>query len=534
MAIIYPQIAAAETPDSELKVRDSFSRTRDFVVFHSLRWQSQRGRRQGDGEADFIIIAPAHGILVLEVKGGGVEVVDGQWITTDRYKRKHKIKDPFQQAADSKYALLAYLSKNAPSLSSIPLVHAVAFPDVQIKGSLSINSPRKIIMDLDDLKDPDNAVKKVFHHWGKSYSLSKEELSSLVEELAPTTMVSKTLREEIVEIEKRLVILTEEQIRVLNTLNRVKRALIVGGAGTGKSLLAVEKAKKLSESGLKTLLLCYNTPLKERLAKALEGAEVSVQTFHSLAIKIANAGAGRKNANFLNEAWFEKQAPEVVLKSASEGGLHYDAVIVDEAQDFSVEWLSAVEALLKESGHFYLFADSHQNLYKREWRSPENLVELELSINCRNTKQIADQVAKVFGDQVEGPAVFGPMPEFVEIDSIDRLDVRVSEVVMNLLEREKLSPENITVLTDSANLVKVLRESGVGPYLYTTLNGVGIAVETVHKFKGLESDAVVLAVTNKSSADNLSELAYVGYSRAKASLHVIGESSLKDSLFWIS
>lgn len=71
--------------DSEHRVATALRRLPDdWIIFHHVSWQSRRSGRQGDGEADFVVLHPKRGLLVLEVKGGGIEIHDGRWSTIDR------------------------------------------------------------------------------------------------------------------------------------------------------------------------------------------------------------------------------------------------------------------------------------------------------------------------------------------------------------------------------------------------------------------------------------------------------------------
>ena len=147
MAKFYSAALPEETPKSKRRVRQSLSEVDSLVVLHSVAWQSRRNGRQADGEADFIVLMAQRGILILEVKGGGVEIIDGVWYSTDARNMRHKIKNPFHQAKDSKYALLTYLRSVDATLSHIPIVHAVVFPDIVVQAGLGPEAPRQLIID---------------------------------------------------------------------------------------------------------------------------------------------------------------------------------------------------------------------------------------------------------------------------------------------------------------------------------------------------------------------------------------------------
>ncbi len=532
MTTFYPREASPSSPRSEIKVRDCLSTADDLVVFHSVAWQSRRGGKQGDGEADFVVLSPELGILVLEVKGGGVEVIDGVWFSTGGDGIRHSIKNPFDQAKDSKYALLNFFKAVDPTLTRYPIVHAVVFPDIEVTQLLGLNAPREIVVDRIDLARPMEAIERIFRHWGQKRALlSKSDVQRITEHLAPTIRARPLLRDHVADAGQALLDLTSEQMVVLQATRRVKRAMILGGAGTGKTVLAVEKSRQLASSGFRVLLLCYNAPLRQHLASTLHGSSVDVETFHSLVLREARRAKSKTPFDPTSE-WYKIEAPRIMAEAAARNGTHYDAILVDEAQDFAMEWLSVTQSLVADDGLLYLFADSHQDLYRRGWSIPEGLVELELTVNCRNTRPIARRVASIFGDRLDGKLVDGPEPRFVEVDRREQLAPYVIGLVESIVLEDKIEPTQLIVLTDSTSVVSELRSTGVAGHLFTTLDGHGIPVETVYRFKGLERDVVVLALSDAATAEDLPAVAYVGLSRAKVGLYVVASRQIKDAIAW--
>ena len=531
MTTFYPREASPSSPRSEIKVRERLSTADDLVVFHSVAWQSRRGGKQGDGEADFVVLAPDLGILVLEVKGGGIEAIDGTWFSTGGDGIRRPIKNPFDQAKDSKYALLNFFKAVDPPLTRYPIVHAVVFPDVEVAQLLGLNAPREIVVDRVDMARPMEAIERIFRHWGQNRALSKSDVGRIVDHLAPTIRVRRLLRDDVGDAAQALLDLTTEQMVVLQAIRRVKRAMILGGAGTGKTVLAVEKSRQLASSGFRVLLLSYNAPLRQHLGSTLHGSSVDVETFHSLVLREARRAKSKTPFDPTSE-WYEIEAPRVLGEAAARNATHYDAVLVDEAQDFAMEWLSVTQSLVSDDGLLYLFADSHQDLYRRGWSIPEGLVEFELSVNCRNTGPIARRVASIFDDRLDGRWVDGPEPRFVEVDRREQLAPYIVGVVESIVLEDKIEPTHLIVLTDSTSVISELRSTGVAGHLFTTLDGHGIPVETVYRFKGLERDVVVLALSDTATIEDLRAVAYVGLSRAKVGLYVVASRKIKDAIVW--
>lgn len=532
MARFYPGAPPAHSPSSECKVREYLAPVDDLVVLHSVAWQSRRAGRQSDGEADFVLLVPNHGVLVLEVKGGDIEVFDGRWYSTGADHVRHAIKNPFEQAKDSKYALLAFFKDVDPPLTRIPIVHGAVFPDIIVEGMIGFDAPRAIVLDRQDLSNPSKSIERMFLHWEKRYPLSVGEMDRIVSHLAPTVRIRRLLGDIVGEADRALIELTSEQIRVLQSLRRVKKAAILGCAGSGKTVLAVEKARQLVASGFKTLLLCYNAPLRRHLAAVLEASGVEVESFHTLVVREARRSKTKIPFD-PPDAWYESEAATTLRRSIAVVDTRFDAVLIDEAQDFAQEWLSSVQGLLADDqALLYLFADSHQDLYRRGWSIPEGLVEYELTVNCRNTRPIAQRVASVFGDSLEGKAIEGPDPMFIEVDRGEQIVPYVVRLIESLILEERITPQQLVVLTDAAWVVTDLRTRMAAGQLFTTLEGRGIPVETVFRFKGLEREVVVLALTDNSRSSDIRALTYVGVSRARVMLYVFGSAKVKESVAW--
>lgn len=530
MATFHPSSFAAATPSSEQKVwRALESLPAHWHVFHSVTWQAPRAGRQGDGEADFILLSPRAGLLVLEVKGGRIEVIDGQWFSIDRYGVRHAIKDPFRQATDSKHALLRYL-RDVPSINPVPPVHhAVVFPDVSITDMIGMN-PREIIVDAGDLTEAERSIDSVFRHWGPSPAspISSGSVRSVVELLAPTIRVSGLLRAGIAQAERQLVTLTERQSEVLSMLRTVRRCVVRGGAGTGKTLLAAAKARRLSAEGARTLLVCFNAPVVTHLANSLKDLPgVTVTTFHSLCLRLGRA-TNVPVPSSPDDSWFDRESANVLAEAASTmtDDEKLDALLVDEAQDLSDDWLMGLLLLLRkpDEGPVFLFLDNHQQIYRAMLSLPPTWPVVELDRNCRNTLPIARTVAGCFRDPPPTEGAEGPDISFVEADDGLLIDV-VHDVVRRLLVEESLAPDQAVVLANTRNTVNRLRTMLVGPAAFVAPGRVGVVAETIHRFKGLEGEAVVLVLSgapDQKQATVDRTLAYVGLSRARSALFIIG------------
>jgi Nuclease-related domain len=264
-----------------------------IVVFHHVPWQQPNLRRGArDGEADFVIADPRQGILIIEVKGGAVryEGREGRW-----YSGVHAIDDPFEQAVTSKYSLLNFLKEQSFWRNRwITMGHAVSFPDAVVNQTwLRPDAPRTIVLDRTQVNDVHTWVRQLFQHWrgqeardGAPEAAGVENLVSL---LSPSIDFRPLLGTTIIDEAQELLRLSEKQFQLLDFLGRHRQAAITGCAGSGKTVLAVEKARRLSRQGFKVLLTCFNRNLAYFLQESLQDEQgLHVAHFHGLCSDLAH------------------------------------------------------------------------------------------------------------------------------------------------------------------------------------------------------------------------------------------------------
>ena len=213
----------------------------------------------------------------------------------------------------------------------------------------------------------------------------------------------------------------------------------------------------------------------------------------------------------------------------------YDSIVVDEAQDFSDEYWFSIEDLLKDKdqGTLYLFNDPNQALYKRHANLPVKEDAFYLSANCRNTAPVHEKAYAFYkGEPVDLPELHGPDVVFETADSVDGQAALIMNRCKQLLQTEKVAPSDIVVLlakTPKQGLFDRLNR-------WTLPNGArwtleqqrpdSILVDTVSRFKGLEAHVVILWLGSESLLPESRETLYVGLSRAKHLLHVIGDEEV--------
>ena len=200
------------------------------------------------------------------------------------------------------------------------------------------------------------------------------------------------LRSEIKDGQREVVRLTDEQMHILNTLRGVRRAAVVGGAGTGKTMLAIAKAQQLAGEGFETLLVCFNSPLARLLADetrevAQRTGRLTVSTFHQLAEDLGReAGTLPEKPDPVTDDWFAETMPTALDEAIGKLGPRYHAIVVDEGQDFDAGWLASLDGLLigGREDVMYVFHDPAQSIFRPDQIGELGLTEYPLDFNCRN------------------------------------------------------------------------------------------------------------------------------------------------------
>jgi hypothetical protein len=525
------------------------------VVLHSVAAVRQRRNGARDAEADFVICDPDRGILVVEVKGGGIAFTPatGQWTSVDRRGERHIIKDPFRQATDGKYLVLEQLDRHprwaATNRTRITLGHAVVLADVADPAPVvGPASPREIVAGRDDLARLDAWVEKALQFWAggdiTGGAPGRAGLAVFEETFCKQIEVRPLLRDVLHDVEGSRIRLTEQQARLLRSLGARRRAAICGGAGTGKTVIAFQRARELAASGLRTLFVCYNRPLADHLKRQIDRPPgLLVTNFHQLCewrIALARQQSGRDLLDEATQAYpngdlFELRMPYALALSCELPLEPFDAIIVDEGQDFGSEYWLPLEMLLADerASTFYLFYDPNQAIYQRAETFPDLGDPFLLLANCRNTRWIHDAVYSFYqGEQTDPPEVEGSPLEFIHGDTSERQAVLMHQRIGQLIGAERVSPKDIAILVAGSPKSRY----------YQTLRGLtlpkgvrwavedheaedALLVETVARFKGLERMFLFLWGLDDLDAYRDREVLYVGMSRAKSRLALVGSES---------
>lgn len=528
--------------------------TKEWVVLHSLGLAEHV--RQVEGEADFVVIVPDTGVLVVEVKSHHSidRLSDGRWkLGNDAPTAR----GPFQQANEALHSIRDFLEKKGFDLRSIPMVSAVWFTHVRARAMLP-PSPEWHgwqVLDSEDVKgDAASAVLrtlaagtrhlddkiKYFSYAGVGPDAAT--VDRMVTLLRPrfelATVVGDTRRAR----DTQLVAFLAEQYLGLDAMADNRSVLFSGPAGSGKTWLAMEAARREIAAGGVGRLLCFNSFLGKRLAADMaEIAGLTVGTLHREMLRIT----GLRVPIDAGASFWEQELPDATLEALLDRpDLTADFLIVDEIQDIAkAPYLDVLELLVEgglSGGRVLLFGDfERQAIFEtgdgrvllRE-RAP-HLSTFRLTSNCRNLPRIGYQV-NLLSKLEPGYQHFrrqddGVDPSFVPFSTGSDQSPLLVQAVKSLRD-EGFELSEILVLSPLRD--GATAEVTTDPWLRQVLHPADgrrgargqLLYSTIHAYKGLEAPAVIVTDLDDRATPGFESLLYVGLTRATDRLVAIIES----------
>jgi hypothetical protein len=519
MAIMYPKNISECTPTDSEKIVYNALKTQlpdDYEVFYSVRWTSRQNNMLAESEADFIVACPEYGFLCLEVKGGtGIHIENNVWSVEDTAHGERKLRrSPYDQAEESMYYFInAFSGKYDYPYKGIYGAGAV-FPFYAIDAQLNLDHRDRVCtIDCNDLNNIHQKIKEMFKLWGgtsfgrKVYTASHHNaLLELIRERIAISAASGAL---VKYKEQQFETINRVQDNYVYFLNNVRQFYIRGGAGTGKTWIAMKMAVYESTEHQSKVLFVCSSPLLAEKVKGLIGAHAEVIDTYSLFEKVIE--------NF--ETCKDRLSEETDLKLRSDTP-KYDAVFVDEAQDFCAEWAKVIRKLLVDDSDSRLgvFYDDVQILRKDSFGEGFGIDSLPylLHENIRNTANIYNWAAEKtnLGTDVTANPIEGPTPTTEYIRESGQLTIFLETNFKKNLKDENLPNGSLVLLTDDADALLTQYSDGIAAW--NLVHGApasenNVSVYSVEEFKGLEADMVIYIHDRNTSAN----MNYIAYTRAK-------------------
>lgn len=521
MKMIPAQPVESTASRAELRIFDMLSRLPDdaSVALHSLRLPVHAKKRST--EADFVLIGPG-GVLVLEVKGGRVLRRSGEWVFVDRNDNESvSYEGPFAQAEGAMHSLRRRLAGllGADALHGVIFGFAVVTPDCSIPTD-DVEWEPEVYLDGQSVASPttlEKGLERARAYWReklnpRSVPLPRDAVLRIVSACRPDFEAVRSLAVSIAGANEEIHRLTERQLAALDHVAEWERVIIEGPAGTGKTVVGVEAARRSDELGRRTLLTVRSPVLAACLRSALP-QDVIV-------------------------------APHRALGSVRD---RVDALVCDEAQDIMTESdLVVLDSLLEggvESGLWTLLADPDgqrsvlggfdEDAYAL-MRSYAEGRPLALNQNIRNTRAVVDETKLVTGIKGARSVVESPGRLRTHFVATPEEEAHVIRATIRELRRESVEDSSVTLLTPSGtgrffdHLPRDFRQTvvsvGVGSAMSWPTRGISLA--SIADFKGMENDVIIVCDLWDIDLSRDSTVLYTAMTRPRVELHTVWPQSL--------
>jgi hypothetical protein len=520
----------------------------DWIVLHSLGLPGHPTKIWG--EADIVVLS-TKGFFALEVKGGKVSCNKGIWHFGDPGSTGYtKKEDPWTQAKGTMFAVKERLADQDKSLSDLLFGFGVVMPMETFLATGAEIEPAVLLDHRNFRRSLGFYIGDLQRHWTAEYQKkhgrlprlpSRADIKRARDILRPDIDSAFSFGSYLTGVETKLVQLSNDQIRASRRMAANPRTIVRGKAGTGKTIIAAERARQLSETGKKVLYLCFNQLLAQHIRDSLaadpRAKNVDVRHVHGLYHDvIAQAGMlDRLKGNDVgDQELYASVFPQLFIEASFSCSANtYDALVIDEAQDLlTPDNIDAFDLLLTlglNHGCWHLFLDPLQNIYATDIQDKvlTRLSEAQpayddLFENCRNSRQVAVQASIISGiDLALEGAPDGPECDNVYYRNGNNFVTLIEQVVKNLIARN-VQPRDIIILSTRKrenSSIKDISTLGSVPVVDAReANDRAIAFSTMHAFKGLERIVVLAIDLDEIGQLPWAMLHYAGLSRARVYL----------------
>ncbi len=569
MARMIPPVMSDYRYDGEreiaLKLQNSPA-TEGWTVLHSLDIANHRS--QVAGECDFVIVVPGKGILCIEVKGcRSLKVEGGLWYYGTKLQGDRR--GPFKQAAESMHSIRQYLLRKRPDLNKVVFWSAVIFPyitfsksspewhDWQVIDARSyIARPASQLFAnvLDQARTLLSESPTVKWFKRESNEPTSDQRDIIIDVLRPEFEFYETPAARHRELDEKLKQYTTEQFIALDAMQANPRVVFNGPAGTGKTLLAIETARRAIQQGKKTLFLCYNKFIARWIKSQFSESDfqnLTVRTLHSLMLNLCEiTPPAPADAKFWTDI-LPEQAIEALLGDAEKQAEQFEVMIIDEAQDILrpnyLDFLDLCLAGGLAAGAWNMFGDFiYQQIYSAATLQMEEFIKerclntpvYTLGVNCRNTPRIAAYAPLLGGLTPDYRRILRAddkvKPELIFFKDSRQQEEILSELLLRFREKEKFKGTEIVILSPSASnccavtLLSPWRDR-VKPFTLESTGG-HIRYSTIHSFKGLEAPVIIVTDMYKIKDKESMNLLYIAITRSLSRLVLLIRESARTDL----
>ena len=546
MANIYPSYYDSKRTSlgekNFFKILQKLPNSNNWTVLHSLNIANSG--KKFCNEIDFLIMASKLGIFCIEVKPGGQERFNGEWYITDFNGKKIKsYRDAFKQASDAKYDLIDEIKRNFRDSkeSSYFVSYGIVFPNVTFPVE-TIEIERWRVCDTDEIDSFSLFLNNLIRHDLDKYAAGRiidkeklipqnhKEINDLLNYLRPNfdrrISYSQSFKDnDLIELE-----LIGDQYGYLMELEKNGKFVINGSPGTGKTILAIESAKRNIGVGKRVLVLCFNNFLGKKLLFELSGlkdqGDFYAGNYYDYLEDILEINLKMEDALELRQKkthkYYDKLLPRLVIDIISNSKFKkYDLLIIDDFPDIlrlNINF-KVLDLMLKgglKNGNWQFFGDlKGQKLFKKK-PSEEDIKEkiksgvgdytlLPLGKNLRNSEEIILEIRRIFDTKEEAVnyknQIHGDKVQHIYYSSLTDEAIKLKEL-LNKIISEGVKEGDVTILTDK----KYLKDSCINDPIIQNcfkiinlksnqedfFNKSAITFHKIFKFKGAENNCIII------------------------------------------
>lgn len=496
---------------------------------------------------DLLVAWPRVGIAAIEVTGGVVARDESGWTVSGA----RAAIDPVGEVRDEEHMLHRMLVEGRSPAASARFVHLVALPHTPVPADWSVpDLPRALVLDRDDLSDAARLVRRGIQEHGHEHEgsfahgsrpLTEAGLEDLVDRLGAQMPSQIAALRKATSDDERLGHITRDQAKVLDMFEHYHRLAVTGPAGSGKTWLALEQARRRAGAGDRTAIVCRSRGLSRYLQRVVACWDPRERPVFVGVPQDLLRFWGREPAVIPGHVQHEAEAADywthrlpialfdvAVRRPDVE---RFDALVVDEAQEFGEEWWRALAECLREPqvGSLVVFTDNGTSDDWRRSGAPIDVAPLELEENVRSSRQIARLTGSFSISEVLPRGRKRAAVRFVDVPA--EYASAVADAAVDALIDEGYDPGDIAVLTTATHWAaeeELAAFEGYPGYWDHFLAGTELHRGGVRDFEGLERAVVVLVVNGfeEKDAEHEREILYTGLSRARALLVVVGPAEL--------
>lgn len=502
-----------------------------YELFHSVSWHTVHQGTDRHGEIDVVVLAPSGNILLIEVKAGDVILRGGQIL---------KLYDGRERdvAKQSQIQYAALRNRLSQAKLETRVANCLVLPDYHVGDAPMVAFPRERIIDASQFDILGTLVRELIPS-----SPAPSGFEAVRQFLANEFKISPDLRvlgHQLRSVKRQLADGLATWVPRIDTPTGVIQ--VQATAGSGKTQLALRLLEDAAAAGGHALYVCFNRTLADHVGR-IAPTRAKVTSFHELCVEHYRRAVGEPA--FSDDGIFDVMAARFCADVEAMETC-FDLIIVDEAQDFELEWVQGVTGLLAENAKLYVLQDEDQRLYGRDSFGINEAVTIRCSDNFRSPRAIV-QTINAFGltqQAVEARSPYvGDLPgRRTYTDQRDLL--RQTAQAVDALRDRGIELSDIAVLSWHGRAKSALLNTArIGEYALSRFSGRYTAdgeqewtpgeliAESVYRFKGQSAAGIVLTEVDFETLGALERRKlFVGLTRAELAVEIVLSKGMEGGL----